>query len=213
MGLADNMASTSRIWVATFACHRLNSTFEFAKCEKNRFRHAVMTRPKSVISFREELKASTVTFESVAKSTLSNCISTNHWSAWNNPRASSTSTKNCVGKLIVSARTYIPFSSRKQTPIPVRFHNEEKAATMLHLKRSRCGFYHVCVSTCMCCPCCPKTEPWGTERFLTNVCTTFRPCNKEIWGERITLSKARAWNNQTCLLIINNNRIIHRLDT
>jgi len=88
-------------WQSSFVCKNISNYIclsptklhlEFVKCEEKRFWHAIITWPNFVTAWRLKLKALNVTFESNAKSTLSNYMSANHCSALNSPRDSRTST-------------------------------------------------------------------------------------------------------------------------
>ncbi|KEH33808.1 hypothetical protein MTR_3g049760 [Medicago truncatula] len=79
-----------------------------------------MIQPNSDKLFRLKRKASAVNFESVSKSTLSNCMSFNHCTTECNPKASATSTDTVQRYVKALAITNVPSASQTQIPIHVR---------------------------------------------------------------------------------------------
>jgi len=106
-GLVERVASCARVWATALACHLTNSTLELENKLRNKERHEEIIQPNSDKSFLVERKTSTVNLESVAKSTLSNCISLNHYRAECSPKASPTSTETLQGYVKVLAITKI----------------------------------------------------------------------------------------------------------
>jgi len=102
------------------------------------------------------------------------CLLTIEWRE-NSPMASPMSPASCVGKFLVCASTYVPSSSRKQTPIPVRFHSEEKAATLLYLKQPCCGFCHTHAVAYANCPCISAREPCAAEEWFEGAFVDTQP--------------------------------------
>lgn len=90
-----------------------------------------MIQPNSESSFRVAWKALTLVFESVSKSTLSSCMSLNHWSALCKPKASPTSIEERHGSLRTFAKTNVPWESRTQMPILIWLRWEENATSTL----------------------------------------------------------------------------------
>jgi len=123
---------------------RRNNATKFTISLRNKERQEEIMQLNSDKSFLVERKASTVNLESVAKSTISSCISLNHCKAACNPRASPTPTptETVQGCEIVLARTKVPSELRTQTPIHVRLWWEKKAASILHLYRLDEGGCH-----------------------------------------------------------------------
>jgi len=89
------------------------------------------------------------------------------------------------GKLRVCASTYVPTSSRKQTPILVRFNSEEKAASILHLKWLCYSFCHTHTFPCANCSCWSTRKPSAVEEWFEDAFADTQPSIR-FWALEIT---------------------------